>query len=99
MTQSYSEISFDSQSPPMSDIRSLVDSPEPDIAKMLGDFEKTDRPDRLDLRGDKLSDADGMNPPSYHKAIGYLQMEGGTVMQVFIYLFLIILFVIIFCNT
>lgn len=87
MTQSYSEISFDSQSPPISDIRSLIDSPEPDDGRILG--ERTDRPDRLDLKNDKHSDPDDdIDPPSYHKAMGYLQHEG-TVMQVSLYYFVV----------
>ncbi|XP_043281370.1 BLOC-1-related complex subunit 6 isoform X2 [Venturia canescens] len=89
MTASYSEISFDSQSsPPMSELRSLVESPEFDgdklleegIAKMEG---VGHRPDRLNLKSsDESPDEDDIDPdlPSYQKALGYLQLEG-TVMQ------------------
>ncbi|XP_015605838.1 BLOC-1-related complex subunit 6 isoform X2 [Cephus cinctus] len=88
MTASYSEISFDSQSsPPISELRSLVESPDLDDDKFLGDaLEKIDsggnRPDRLDLRsgGASPDEDEDLDPPSYHKAIGYLQLEG-TVMQ------------------
>lgn len=93
MTASYSEISFDSQSsPPISELRSLIESPDFDGGKfMVENLEKSDsgnpRPDSLELKhegegspeenDDREEDPD---PPSYHKAIGYLQLEG-TVMQ------------------
>ncbi|KAG7206990.1 hypothetical protein KM043_000881 [Ampulex compressa] len=88
MTASYSEISFDSQSsPPISELRSLVDSPDIDGAKFLSDsLEKMNgsgiRPDQLNLRSTTNSpvEDDDLDPPSYHKAMGYLQLEG-TVMQ------------------
>lgn len=88
MTASYSEISFDSQSsPPMSELRSLIESPDLDGAKYLTDsLEKMNvtggRPDQLDLknREDSPAEEDDLDPPSYRKAIGYLQLEG-TVMQ------------------
>lgn len=88
MTASYSEISFDSQSsPPISELRSLIDSPDIDSGKFLDDnLEKIGgsghRPDQLDLRsrGDSPTEGDDLDPPSYHKAMGYLQLEG-RVMQ------------------
>ncbi|XP_076276901.1 BLOC-1 related complex subunit 6 isoform X1 [Lasioglossum baleicum] len=89
MTASYSEISFDSQSsPPISELRSLIDSPDIDGTRFLEDsLEKMNvaggRPDQLNLRnrGDSSPvDDEELDPPSYHKAIGYLQLEG-TVMQ------------------
>ncbi|KZC11685.1 Uncharacterized protein C17orf59 like protein [Dufourea novaeangliae] len=88
MTASYSEISFDSQSsPPISELRSLIDSPDIDGTKFLEDsLEKMNavggRPDQLNLqnRGDSPVEDEDIDPPSYHKAIGYLQLEG-TVMQ------------------
>lgn len=88
MTASYSEISFDSQSsPPISELRSLIDSPDIDSGKFLDDnLEKmagsSHRPDQLDLRsrGDSPIEGDDLDPPSYHKAMGYLQLEG-RVMQ------------------
>lgn len=83
MTASYSEISFDSQSsPPVSELRSLMESPDLLDAKSKGDHSSL-RPDSLELKNDGLSpddDDDDPDPPSYHKAIGYLQLEG-TVMQ------------------
>lgn len=88
MTASYSEISFDSQSsPPISELRSLIDSPDIDSGKYLDDnLDKIGgaghRPDQLNLRsrgGSPIED-DDLDPPSYHKAIGYLQLEG-RVMQ------------------
>lgn len=88
MTASYSEISFDSQSsPPISELRSLIDSPDVDSGKFLDDnLEKIGgaghRPDQLNLksRGGSPTEDDDLDPPSYHKAIGYLQLEG-RVMQ------------------
>lgn len=88
MTASYSEISFDSQSsPPMSELRSLVESPELDGDKLFDEgIAKMDsvghRPDRLNLRSSEESPDDEEDPdlPSYRKALGYLQLEG-TVMQ------------------
>ncbi|XP_060818191.1 uncharacterized protein LOC132908303 isoform X3 [Bombus pascuorum] len=88
MTASYSEISFDSQSsPPVSELRSLIDSPDIDGTKFLdGSLEKMNgiggRPDQLNLRHRESSpiEDDDIDPPSYHKAMGYLQLEG-TVMQ------------------
>lgn len=88
MTASYSEISFDSQSsPPISELRSLIDSPDIDGTKFLEDsLEKMNavggRPDQLNLknREDSPVEDEDVDPPSYHKAIGYLQLEG-TVMQ------------------
>lgn len=88
MTASYSEISFDSQSsPPISELRSLIDSPDVDSAKCLDDnlekFGSTGhRPDQLDLksRSGSPTEDDEIDPPSYHKAMGYLQLEG-RVMQ------------------
>ncbi|XP_029043092.1 BLOC-1-related complex subunit 6 isoform X1 [Osmia bicornis bicornis] len=88
MTASYSEISFDSQSsPPVSELRSLIDSPDIDGTKFFEDsLEKMNvvgsRPDQLNLRNRESSptDDDDVDPPSYHKAMGYLQLEG-TVMQ------------------
>ncbi|XP_076177189.1 BLOC-1 related complex subunit 6 isoform X2 [Ptiloglossa arizonensis] len=88
MTASYSEISFDSQSsPPISELRSLVESPDIDGSKFLEDsLEKMSavggRPDQLNLknRGDSLLEDEDLDPPNYHKAMGYLQLEG-TVMQ------------------
>lgn len=88
MTASYSEISFDSQSsPPVSELRSLIDSPDIDGTKFLdGSLEKMNgiggRPDQLNLRNRESSpiEDDDIDPPSYHKAMGYLQLEG-TVMQ------------------
>ncbi|XP_076640715.1 BLOC-1 related complex subunit 6 isoform X2 [Halictus rubicundus] len=89
MTASYSEISFDSQSsPPMSELRSLIDSPDIDGTRFLEDsLEKMNvaggRPDQLNLRNrddNSPVDDEELDPPSYHKAIGYLQLEG-TVMQ------------------
>ncbi|XP_053974233.1 BLOC-1-related complex subunit 6 isoform X1 [Hylaeus volcanicus] len=88
MTASYSEISFDSQSsPPISELRSLIDSPDLDGTKFLEDsLEKMStvggRPDQLNLknRRDSLVEDEDLDPPSYHKAMGYLQLEG-TVMQ------------------
>lgn len=88
MTASYSEISFDSQSsPPVSELRSLIDSPDIDGTKFLdGSLEKMNgiggRPDQLNLRNTESSpiEDDDIDPPSYHKAMGYLQLEG-TVMQ------------------
>ncbi|XP_031832730.1 BLOC-1 related complex subunit 6 isoform X2 [Nomia melanderi] len=88
MTASYSEISFDSQSsPPISELRSLIDSPDIDGTKFLEDsLEKMNavggRPDQLNLknREDSPVEDEEVDPPSYHKAIGYLQLEG-TVMQ------------------
>ncbi|XP_017884224.1 BLOC-1-related complex subunit 6 isoform X2 [Ceratina calcarata] len=89
MTASYSEISFDSQSsPPVSELRSLIDSPDIDGTKFLdGSLEKMNgiggRPDQLNLRNRETSpieDEDVTDAPSYHKAMGYLQLEG-TVMQ------------------
>ncbi|XP_077261434.1 BLOC-1 related complex subunit 6 isoform X3 [Temnothorax americanus] len=88
MTASYSEISFDSQSsPPISELRSLIDSPDIDSGKFLDDnLDKIGgtghRPDQLDLRSrdDSPTEGDDLDPPSYHKAIGYLQLEG-RVMQ------------------
>ncbi|KAF7408354.1 importin-9-like isoform X1 [Vespula maculifrons] len=87
MTASYSEISFDSQSsPPVSELRSLIESPDID-GKYLGEcLEKMNgignRPDQLDLRSRDSSpnEEEDLDPPSYHKAMGYLQLEG-TVMQ------------------
>ncbi|XP_001602456.1 BLOC-1-related complex subunit 6 isoform X1 [Nasonia vitripennis] len=81
MTASYSEISFDSpSSPPASDIRSLIDSPDLSNGMYLTD--KTNRPDCLDLRNtDELEISNsGCDPISYEKAMGYLQSEG-TVMK------------------
>ncbi|XP_076760894.1 BLOC-1 related complex subunit 6 isoform X2 [Xylocopa sonorina] len=89
MTASYSEISFDSQSsPPVSELRSLIDSPDMDGTKFLeGGLEKMNgagsRPDQLNLKNRETSpmeDEDVTDVPSYHKAMGYLQLEG-TVMQ------------------
>ena len=88
MTASYSEISFDSQSsPPISELRSLAGSPDIDNGKLLRDaLERSDvnagRPDRLSLKnGRQSSQEEGdFDPPSYNKAIRYLQLEG-TVMQ------------------
>lgn len=89
MTASYSEISFDSQSsPPVSELRSLIDSPDIDGTKFLdGSLEKMNgiggRPDQLNLRNrdaSPIEDEDVTDAPSYHKAMGYLQLEG-TVMQ------------------
>ncbi|CAL7937279.1 unnamed protein product [Xylocopa violacea] len=89
MTASYSEISFDSQSsPPVSELRSLIDSPDIDGTKFLeGGLEKMNgaggRPDQLNLKNRETSpmeDEDITDAPSYHKAMGYLQLEG-TVMQ------------------
>ncbi|XP_054000793.1 BLOC-1-related complex subunit 6 isoform X2 [Hylaeus anthracinus] len=88
MTASYSEISFDSQSsPPISELRSLIESPDLDGTKFLEDsLEKMStvggRPDQLNLknRRDSLVEDEDLDPPSYHKAMGYLQLEG-TVMQ------------------
>ncbi|XP_012136407.1 BLOC-1 related complex subunit 6 isoform X2 [Megachile rotundata] len=88
MTASYSEISFDSQSsPPVSELRSLIDSPDIDGTRFLEDsLEKMNvvgsRPDQLSLRNRESSptEDEDIDPPSYHKAMGYLQLEG-TVMQ------------------
>ncbi|XP_033342212.1 BLOC-1 related complex subunit 6 isoform X1 [Megalopta genalis] len=89
MTASYSEISFDSQSsPPISELRSLIDSPDIDGTKFLEDsLEKMNaagcRPDQLNLKNREETspvEDEELDPPSYHKAIGYLQLEG-TVMQ------------------
>lgn len=88
MTASYSEISFDSQSsPPISELRSLIDSPDIESGKFLDDnLEKIGgtghRPDQLDLksRSGSPTEDDDLDPPSYHKAMGYLQLEG-RVMQ------------------
>ncbi|XP_017755266.1 PREDICTED: uncharacterized protein C17orf59 homolog isoform X1 [Eufriesea mexicana] len=88
MTASYSEISFDSQSsPPVSELRSLIDSPDIDGTKLLEDsLEKMNgigsRPDQLNLKNREASpvEDEDIDPPSYHKAMGYLQLEG-TVMQ------------------
>lgn len=87
MTASYSEISFDSQSsPPISELRSLVDSPDLDEDDVAGEAKRLrahDRPDKLNLRSDEGSpdEEDYSEPPSYRKAMGYLRLEGGTVMQ------------------
>ncbi|XP_044006862.1 BLOC-1-related complex subunit 6 isoform X2 [Aphidius gifuensis] len=89
MTASYSEISFDSQSsPPISELRSLVDSPDIEDDDYLQDqriknFEGfVDRPDKLNLMSSEDSPADEeySEMPSYKKAMGYLSLEG-TVMQ------------------
>lgn len=88
MTASYSEISFDSQSsPPVSELRSLIDSPDIDGTRFLdGSLEKMNgiggRPDQLNLKNRESSpvEDEDIDPPSYHKAMGYLQLEG-TVMQ------------------
>lgn len=91
MTASYSEISFDSQSsPPNSELRSLTNSPDLSGDKLdvegedvLGKSERgSGRPDRLELRNESPEDDEDEDPdpPSYHKAMGYLQMEG-TVTQ------------------
>ncbi|XP_043253182.1 BLOC-1-related complex subunit 6 isoform X2 [Colletes gigas] len=88
MTASYSEISFDSlSSPPISELRSLIESPDLDGTKFLEDsLEKMSavggRPDQLNLknRRNSLVEDEDLDPPSYHKAMGYLQLEG-TVMQ------------------
>lgn len=87
MTASYSEISFDSQSsPPISELRSLIDSPDIDSGKFLDDnldkIGTNHRPDQLDLksRSDSPIEDDNLDLPNYHKAIGYLQLEG-RVMQ------------------
>ncbi|XP_012258144.1 BLOC-1-related complex subunit 6 isoform X2 [Athalia rosae] len=91
MTASYSEISFDSQSsPPVSELRSLIESPDLEGGKyMVENLDKTDlnnpRPDSLELKNESTSpeedeEVEDVDPPSYHKAIGYLQLEG-TVMQ------------------
>ncbi|XP_012280198.1 BLOC-1-related complex subunit 6 isoform X2 [Orussus abietinus] len=87
MTASYSEISFDSQSsPPNSELRSLIESPDLEAGKyLISDLEKdgaSSRPDRLELRsgGTSPEEDEDLDPPSYHKALGYLQLEG-TVMQ------------------
>ncbi|XP_003696955.1 BLOC-1-related complex subunit 6 isoform X1 [Apis florea] len=88
MTASYSEISFDSQSsPPVSELRSLIDSPDIDGKKFLEEsLDKMNgigtRPDQLNLRNRESSpvEDEDIDPPSYHKAMGYLQLEG-TVMQ------------------
>lgn len=87
MTASYSEISFDSQSsPPISELRSLIDSPDIDSGKFLDDnLEKigtSHRPDQLDLksRSGSSTEDDNLDLPNYHKAMGYLQLEG-RVMQ------------------
>ncbi|XP_046485906.1 BLOC-1-related complex subunit 6 [Neodiprion pinetum] len=85
MTASYSEISFDSQSsPPMSDLRSLMESPDLDGEKLDSN---NPRPNSLELKNDDLSaeeDDDGpieiIQPPSYNKAIKYLHLQG-TVTQ------------------
>ncbi|XP_046598173.1 BLOC-1-related complex subunit 6 [Neodiprion lecontei] len=82
MTASYSEISFDSQSsPPMSDLRSLMESPDLDGEKLDSN---NPRPNSLELKNDDLSDDDGpieiIQPPSYSKAIKYLHLQG-TVTQ------------------
>ncbi|XP_046745344.1 uncharacterized protein LOC124410779 [Diprion similis] len=93
MTASYSEISFDSQSsPPVSELRSLIESPDLEGGKfMVENLANSDsnnlRPDSLELKNDGLSPEEDddepdedVDPPSYHKAIGYLQLEG-TVTQ------------------
>lgn len=86
MTASYSEISFDSQPSP-SDNKLLADSLDLDNGTISSDLEKSNlignRPDKLDLNRSSQSpeDDDDLDPPSYNKAIGYLQHEG-TVMQV-----------------
>ncbi|XP_076236436.1 BLOC-1 related complex subunit 6 isoform X2 [Calliopsis andreniformis] len=87
MTASYSEISFDSQSsPPMSELKSLIDSPDIDGKFFEESLEKMSsvggRPDQLNLknRGDSPVEDEDVDPPSCHKAMGYLQLEG-TVMQ------------------
>ncbi|XP_066586489.1 BLOC-1-related complex subunit 6 isoform X2 [Prorops nasuta] len=85
MTASYSEISFDSQSsPPISELRSLIDSPDFEGGKFLDESieRMNNRPDQLSLRNRDSSpnDEDDLDPPSYSKAVGYLQTEG-TVMQ------------------
>lgn len=89
MTASYSEISFDSQSsPPISELRSLIDSPDIDGGNFLGDsLERMSgigvRPDQLNLKNREDSspaEDEDLDPPSDHKAMGYLQLEG-TVMQ------------------
>lgn len=89
MTASYSEISFDSQSSPqVSELRSLVDSPDIEDDDYLHDqrienFEGfIDRPDKLNLMSSEDSPADEelSDMSSYKKAMGYLSLEG-TVMQ------------------
>lgn len=71
----------------MSELRSLVESPELDGDKLFDEgIAKMDsvghRPDRLNLRSSEESPDDEEDPdlPSYRKALGYLQLEG-TVMQ------------------
>ncbi|KAK0168634.1 hypothetical protein PV327_002412 [Microctonus hyperodae] len=89
MTASYSEISFDSQSsPPISELRSLVDSPDLDDDDNDERMKKMDmyhgRPDKLNLRSTEDSPNEEVDecsePLSYRKAMGYLRLEG-TVMQ------------------
>lgn len=94
MTASYSEISFDSQSsPPISELRSLVDSPDIEDDDYLGDERMknikgfVDRPDKLNLKSgegspidDDADDDEDSEAPNYRKAMGYLRLEG-TVMQ------------------
>ena len=84
MTASYSEISFDSQSsPPVSELRSLLDSPDISNGVYLTEgFDKANigtRPDCLDLKGDEVGRSDG-DLANYQKAMGFLQSEG-TVMK------------------
>lgn len=85
MTASYSEISFDSQSsPPISELRSLIGSPDADSGSLFKERmdEMSARPDCLSLKNERKNcqEDNYFNPPNYHKAFGYLQLEG-TVMQ------------------
>ncbi|CAG5100831.1 Similar to Borcs6: BLOC-1-related complex subunit 6 (Rattus norvegicus) [Cotesia congregata] len=97
MTASYSEISFDSQqsSPPVSELRSLVlgdddddiddDNDIPGLPDHLDDDFKAncnsaiphDRPAKLKLK----EPTKPFTQSDYRKAMGYLRLEAGTVMQ------------------
>ncbi|XP_015122779.1 BLOC-1-related complex subunit 6 isoform X1 [Diachasma alloeum] len=90
MTASYSEISFDSQSsPPISELRSLVESPDIDDDEFMTDERMkkidalADRPHMLNLKsgeGSPEEEEECPDLPGYRKAMGYLRLEG-TVMQ------------------
>ncbi|XP_011308416.1 uncharacterized protein BORCS6 isoform X2 [Fopius arisanus] len=89
MTASYSEISFDSQSsPPISELRSLVESPDIENDEFITDERMkkidalADRPHMLNLKSGEGSPEEEEYPelPGYRKAMGYLRLEG-TVMQ------------------
>ena len=81
MTASYSEISFDSQSsPPISELISLVGSPE--VGKSDTLETAAGRPDHLSLKDEieSIQQNKCFDSSNYHKAIEYLQLEG-TVMK------------------